>query len=455
MLGFLRNLYLRKSCHHCPFTRTPRRSDFSIGDYWGYRNSGKKENVQNGVSAVLVNTEKADRIFSNIRNNLSFVRKTELTDMLRGNLVLYNSVKKHESREAFFREFNTYKPVIHIIRKYLKIKDVAILNFSSFTTFNFGACLVGYAMERAVEKLGYMPSTINFIPPYAFKKVMQKNPFTNFRNDFLHMTSVCRNKAELQRISRAFSRFIIGSDQIVRHPWHNDFVYYLDWLEDCKKRVSYAASYGISELGMGREDESYAKECLDKFNAFSVREHSGAAIMKRHFGKEVPVLCDPTLLLEADDYQQIINRENRGMKLPEGEYVAFYFLDENPGVLADFMEHYPVVNAYRDEQGSYRSFGQWLNIIKNAKYVITDSYHGSVFSLIYRRQFVVLTTKARGNDRLETLMQTTGINRLIADRDNLTEQALFATPIDYKEVAVAISNARHSGYEYLRAALEQ
>ena len=269
------------------------------------------------------------------------------------------------------------------------------------------------------------------------------------------MTSVCRNKAELQRISRSFSRFIIGSDQIVRHPWHNDFVYYLDWLEDCKKRIAYAASFGISDLGMGREDESYAKECLDKFNAISVREHSGAAIMKRHFGREVPVLCDPTLLLEAADYQQIINRENHGLKLPEGEYVAFYFLDEDPGVLADFMEHYPVVNAYRDEQGRYRSFGQWLNIIKNAKYVITDSYHGSVFSLIYRRQFVVLTTKARGNDRLETLMQTIGINRLIADRDNLTEQALFAAPMDYEKVAEAVANARQRGYDYLRAALDQ
>ncbi len=269
------------------------------------------------------------------------------------------------------------------------------------------------------------------------------------------MTSVCRTKAELQRINRSFSRVIIGSDQIVRHPWHLDFVYYLDWLEDSKKRISYAVSFGISDLGMGREDESYAKECLDKFNAFSVREHSGAAIMKRHFGQEVPVLCDPTLLLEASDYQQIINRENHGLKLPEGEYVAYYFLDENPNVLANFMEHYPVVDAYRDEHGSYRSVGQWLNIIKNAKYVITDSYHGSIFSLIYRRQFIVLTTKARGNDRLETLMQTIGINRLISDRDNLTEQSLFGQPIDYAKVTEGISNARQRGYEWLRSALEQ
>lgn len=454
MLGFLRNLYLRKSCHHCPFTRTPRRSDFSIGDFWGYRNTGHKANIQHGMSAVLVNTDKAEKIFSYLRTRLSFVEETDLPHLLRGNLVLYSSVNEHESRKAFFREFNTYKPVLSIIKKYLKIKDVAILNFSSFSTFNYGACLVGYAMEKAVEKLGYMPSTVYFIPENAFEKVKKQNPFSDFRNKFLHMTTVCRNKADLQRINRAFTQFIIGSDQIVRHPWHMDFVYYLDWLDDSKKRISYAASFGISGLGMNAEEEGYARECLDKFCAFSVREHSGAAIMKRHFGREVPVLCDPTLLLDAADYQQIIDKENQGLVLPEEEYVAYYFLDEKPAVLADFMERYPVVDAYRNEIGRYRSFGQWLNIIKNAKYVITDSYHGSIFSIIYRRQFVVLTTKSRGNDRLETLMLTIGTSRLIADRTNLTEKVLFGTPMDYSRVAERIADARQLGYEYLRAALD-
>lgn len=467
MLGFLRNLYLRKSCHYCPFANAQRTGDFSLGDFWGYEALDDSTDTWQGMSAVLVNTPKAARIFESLKSGLSFLRETELADVSRKNIVLRKPGGSHPNREAFFKGFDADASVIARIKNHLASanpsavqdipadrRDVAILNFSSHSTKNYGASLVGYAMEKAIAKTGYRPHTVFFTTDPSFNGVTKPSPFQNFRQKFLHLTRVCTTKAELRSIvNDRCDRIIIGSDQIVRQPWHRDFVYYLDWADSDKVLTAYAASFGLPDLRMNTEQEAYARACLERFSSFSVREHSGAEIMKRHFGRDVPVVCDPTLLLDAEDYQEIIDEDNQRLVLPERDYVAYYFLDEKPAVLASFAKDYPLVDAYRDEKGRYRPFGQWLNIIRNARYVMTDSFHGSVFSIIYRRQFVVLTTKTRGNDRLDTLMKHIGTNRLVADRSSLTEEKLFSTPIDYDMVGQNIARVRKQGYDYLRQAL--
>lgn len=453
MLGFLRNLYLRKSCHHCPFAKTPRTSDFSLGDFWGYETIDKTIDTNNGTSAVLLNTEKATKIFNQIRSNFSYVKSVSLSDISRYNDVLFQSGHEHQNRDAFFADCKKQGKIIPLIQKHLIKRDVAILNFSSFSKPNFGAGLVGYAMERAVEKLGYIPHTINFISEDELYKYTQQDNFLHFQNKFLHLTGICRNKKELRNfINPEFDKFIIGSDQIVRHPWHYNFIYYLDWVCGKKTLLAYAASFGISELGMNDNEKLYAKKCLDRFDAFSVREHSGADIMKNNFNiSDTPVVCDPTMLLDAEDYQPIIDAESTS--IPNQEYVAYYLLDENPNVLAELAKKYPLINAHKDDQGNYRTFGQWLSIIKNAKYVVTDSFHGSVFSIIYRKQFVTLTTKTRGNERLESLMKILGENRLIVERDNLSENKLFDIKIDYNKAKKRIIEAQEHGFNFLKFAL--
>ena len=266
----------------------------------------------------------------------------------------------------------------------------------------------------------------------------------------MHLTGICTSKKELQSyINNLFDTVIIGSDQVVRHPWHQDFIYYLDWVNGKKALVSYAASFGTSQLGMEQHEKKYAEKCLRRFDAFSVREESGAAIMKNEFGMDVPVLPDPTLLLKAEEYQSIIDAEN--MKSTTHDYVAYYFLDADRDVLADFSGKYPLVNMYRNEDGGFRTVGEWLNIIKNAKYVITDSFHGAVFSIIFHKEFAVIGTKVRGNERIDTLMKMTGLNRFFLDGP-LTE-SLFANNIDYDSVERRLEVRRAEGYEYLKYAL--
>ena len=455
MNGFLKDLYIRKSCSMCKFAQTSRKGDISLGDFWGYNAIDKKRDVSQGISAVLINTDKGMNIFEKIKTHISFIKPVDIASIVSGNPILSGPFKPHKNRERFMKEMKESKECISdIIKNNLENKDVAILNFSSKSDNNYGASLVGYAMECAIKRLGYNPSTVCFIPDRDLYEKSKKSVFWDFQQNFLNLTGICTNKEILIRnINYKFDKFIIGSDQIIRHPWHSNFVYYLDWVRGKKSLLAYAPSFGIDSLGMDRRSKKYAKKCLKRFDALSVREHTGAEIFQKEFGmKNIPVVCDPTLLLTAEDYQPIIEKD--GNDIPEKEYVAYYLLDASTDTLKELGKKYPLIDAYRDENGNFRTIGQWLNILKNAKYVVTDSFHGTVFSMIFKRQFITLTTLDRGNDRIDTLMKLVGSNRLIDSKQVVDESRDFSNNLDYKEIDKNILNARLAGLKFLQQALE-
>ena len=456
MNGFLQNLYLRKSCATCRFAKTPRNSDLTLGDFWGYQNIDKKYDMKRGMSAVLLNTPKGENIFKQIIPRLDFVRGVCLNDIVRGNPVLAKPCAHHDNRDDFFSDFKDIKNNFSaVVQRNLINKKVAILNFAPKSDNNYGASLVGYAMEHAITKLGWKPYTVCFIPDNCLYQKTLPGVFWDFAQKFLNLTGICTNKTSLaENLNQKFDRFIIGSDQVVRHPWHDNFVYYLDWVCGNKTLLAYAPSFGIDKLNMNASEHKYAKQCLARFDALSVREHSGAEIFKNDFDMDnVPVVCDPTMLLTADDYLPIINADGK-LPVPDGtEYVAYYMLDASTDVLSRLGKRYRLVNAYRDDDGNFRPIGQWLNIIRNAKYVITDSFHGTVFSMIFERQFVTLTTDFRGNDRIDTLMKLVGRNRLVPASQIIDERIHFARQLDYTKINAKINVARRRGYDFLSHAL--
>jgi hypothetical protein len=181
-----------------------------------------------------------------------------------------------------------------------------------------------------------------------------------------------------------------------------------------------------------------------------MREKAGAEVMKNELGKECSVVCDPTILLSADDYEQIIERESV-LHLPP-EYVACYFLGDNAEIMGELAKKYPIIDAYKDDAGTYRSVGDWLNILKNAKYIVTNSFHGCVFSLVYRKQFIVIPEECAGNDRIRELMALVGCDRFISEKEIITEELLM-NPIDYGRVQDSLEQMRARGYQWIRSAL--
>ena len=442
--GFLKNLYLRRSCYVCPFANTSRCGDISIGDFWGYRAIDDKRDTSNGMSAVLINSKKGEELFNSIISKIKFKKSISINDIIRGNPILKVSSKKNINRELFMNELSqdNTTSIKNIINKYIEDKNVGILNFSSITWFNYGAVLVGYAMEQAIKKSGYTPYTINFIPYENLFYATDDNPFECFRKKFMNLTGVVTNKIEfIKYVNDKFSKICIGSDQVLR--WSYDFIYYLDWFHGKKNLISYAASFGTSILKINVLKKYYIKHCIKRFDAFSVREESSVLFLKNELNIDSELVCDPTLLISDIEYQNIIDIEAKET-LPD-EYIAIYFLQHDKNILNSIK--LKIIDAYKDDYGNMRSVGDWLNIIKNAKYVITDSFHGSIFSIIFKKQFITLSTENSGNERLETLMKQIGINRFIKDKKISID--LFNEKIDYNRVDILLDRLRNNSFNFL------
>lgn len=461
--AFLNNLTLRPACSVCHFTNIKRQSDITLGDYHGY--AGYKTNLLNkeGLSLILLNTEKAQKYFDKIKNKIVKLEEIPVKYAMGESGYLRGEVSKpHKNRGQFFKEFKDMKEkdsIIDLLDKNLGKRDVAIMNFS-YPQENYGALLVAYAMEKAITKLGYNPKHINYIP--TEQPFTTPSPFWNFRNNFLHLTDICSNKTELRnKLNNNFTKFVVGSDQIWRSPWHKDFIYYYDWVYGDKTLISYSASFGKNTFDNLETEKNYITKCLKRFDAISVRENSGLDILKNLFDINNGVqVVDPTMLLDANDYQYII--DNEYSKIPNCEYIAYYVLDEkdysninNPDILSDLKKKYKLIDVMHDDSGNYRTFGEFLNLIKNAKYVITSSFHGSVFSIIYQKQFLTITTAHRGNERIESLFNTLNIdkNRFYDDIAKINENS-FSNKIDYDNVNKNLQKEINKGIEYLKNALQ-
>lgn len=460
--AFLNNLILRPSCATCNFTKIKRQSDITLGDYHGF--GGYELNWLNkeGLSLILLNTEKAKKYFDKIKDKLEKFKEIPVKyAMAESNYLRGETSKPHKNRDKFFTEFAKMKAndsVIELMDKYTGKKDVAIMNFS-YPQENYGALLVAYALEAAITKLNYSPYHVNFI--HTQRKFTTPSPFWNFRNNFLHLTDICTNKQELvDKINKNFNKFIVGSDQIWRSSWHHNYVYYYDWVYGSKTLISYSASFGTEKFNGKKDEISYISKCLKRFDAISVRENSGVDILKDTFNINNGIqVIDPTMLLEANDYQKII--DNEYSKVPDYKYIAYYVLDDkdymninDSSILADLKKKYIFIDIMHDDSGNYRTFGEFLNLIKNAKYVITSSFHGSVFSIIYNKQFVTITTENRGNERIESLFKNLGIskNRFFSDISKINEES-FKNEINYDKVNKNLEKERARGIEFLEKSL--
>ena len=220
--------------------------------------------------------------------------------------------------------------------------------------------------------------------------------------------------------STCFDAFCAGSDQI----WNpvlsrGNMLFFLDFVPDDKLKIAYAPSIGLDEF-----PEEYRDKCqslITRFDRVSVRENSGAEMLKKLFGAKVPVLCDPTLLLRAADYDKVATAP----AMPSS-YICVYSMGNEHHVkraLEKLMRQcdQPVVwlvggcaASWRINRGRIRRVscfgpGEFLGYIKNASYVLTNSFHGTAFSIIYGKPFHVVLNGAASDARMTTLLERLGL----------------------------------------------
>lgn len=256
-----------------------------------------------------------------------------------------------------------------------------------------------------------------------------------------------------------FDCFIVGSDQVWREEYSPCITdYFLGFLpDDCKaKKIAYAASFGVSVDPI----ESNLDECTKlvcRFEAISVREESGVKLMKEIFDLDARLVLDPTLLMDAWHYRALVNKED---VKPSG--VVSYILDETAekqNIIDDVTNKvgsiytrillFPFRN--RCENPKSVSISQWLAAIDNADFVVTDSFHGCVFSIIFKKKFVAIGNKERGLDRFISLLGRLGLqDRLVCSLEEFEcrKDALMTAP-DYAAVDLKLDNWRKESLDFL------
>lgn len=303
-------------------------------------------------------------------------------------------------------------------------------------TTNYGGILQNYALQTTLKQLGYnevltidygkytWPEWFKDTIKITIKKLLRRDahyksmpsrvakaqiPLRRFVNDRISLT-VPRIDWPTRRLFKRykFDALIVGSDQVWRPCYNSHSIedMYLQFAKDTHiKRLAYAASFGTDSWEYTEEQTLRCSTLAKKFDAISVREESGVPLCRKYLGVESEHVLDPTMLLRASDYAELC--ANVVKRKP---FVFAYILDKDTATLRE-------IEAFANSKGLpllVKSAGPnlneddsvelWLSYFRDASYVITDSFHGTVFSIIFNKDFGVLGNMHRGNARFESLI---------------------------------------------------
>jgi len=389
------------------------------------------------------------------------------------------------------------------------MKKTAIV--SCYFQPNYGSMLQALATQMALDKLGYENETICIdglnreirsakiryfarasltsdillskagmalarmrrkLSRGTYTQMMQARlqAFTDFETEHFRMSECYGSRAELtQACADQYSAVLVGSDQLWLPANIAADYYTLSFVPDSVNTIAYATSFGQAQLP--RASERAAMRFLSCIRHIGVREKSGQKIVAKLTGRRVPVVADPTLLFDGREWMRV----QQEAPLFEGKYIFCYFLGNNPRhrefasrlsaetgcrivALQHVDEYVRSDEDYADETPWAVGPGDFLNLIRNAEWVLTDSYHCTAFSMQYERKFFTFRryhrkTKQSTNSRLDTLLTQCGVaERLLSGKEEIS--ACTGLEIDFSDVRSRITRLREYSWRYLTDALE-
>lgn len=262
---------------------------------------------------------------------------------------------------------------------------------------------------------------------------------------------------------------IVGSDQVWRKKYVSDFrSYFFDFIPANidLKRLSYAASLGVDEWEYSEQETTEIQLLLSRFDAISVRESSAKFLLNKRLGLDAQHVLDPTMLLDSSDYLDIFQLNQRTDDNRVG--LMAYVLDpsEEKTRMIDYVEKKtgsniisPATDFTKLSRLNAHSFSyfdsplEWVKSFRDAEFIITDSFHGCVFSIIFKVPFVVIPNQARGKTRMSSLLASLGMeSRMVEDISDI-EKAMSAE-IDWMAVHSTINRRREESVKFLTSNLQ-
>ena len=369
------------------------------------------------------------------------------------------------------------------------MKKIRTITFHS--SYNFGSNLQAYALQEFIKKIykknnqkvdykiinlrtnnqdqmykysnkGIKNKIVNLF--YGKKMRKRQNRFEDFYKEYLDLTKEYKSLEELRKEDIEVDYFISGSDQLwnIRardFDWSN----FLEFSEKGKK-ISYAASFGEKEIKFTQNEYDRIKQDLQRYEEISVRDEYAYNVVEKMLNKTPNINVDPTMLLSAQEWDELANKTE---KVQKGEYLLLYSLnltDEKAKFvyeLAKKLNLKVVVMSrvlkldikYHFIKKYDTSSLEFLNLIKNAKCVISSSFHGTIFSILFQKPFYSINGEK--DYRINMLLKLTGLkNRAINTNDDINTLAKDMYTINFETAYKAIKNEVVKSEKYLKKALE-
>lgn len=372
---------------------------------------------------------------------------------------------------------------------------------------NYGGLLQNYALQQILKRMGHDVTTVRYFnpdrslldkwkgwlkysvlhrlhpdryktPAYVInnREISEIRKNTDvFVDKYIYCTPIIDSHEGFANLNNAgYEAFVVGSDQCWRLEYNREFLYemFLSFLpaESSVRRVAYAASFGTGEWELDEEQTQRCAALAKKFSSISVREDSGIELCKDYLGVGSSQVLDPTLLLDRNDYLELLKKEPDNV--PQKSLFT-YILDPNPDT-AKFIETVSGATGLTPfsimprQADSYKAFFRmkkhlkeyvfpsplrWLRAISDSEMTIVDSFHGMVFSIIFNKPFWVIGNASRGMARFKSLLKVFGLEeRLVQIND--VDKIDVKQPVDWERVNKILDAERAGSISFLKDSLD-
>ena len=467
--GYLRSYFNRDVCYNCPYSQSKRVGDFTTGNYWGITQT--RPDLPSDAKVLTLNSDKAKKVFNEISDKFTLKEWMPIESATKYNNGWTHSTAKPTQRDVFFYHIKE-KSFIEAFEETVyggKIFDIGIVGWWYY--YNYGSILTYYALNRALVRMGYSVLMIHHTNNGS-KPSRLANAFPeNFIKKYCSISHFYSDN-DVHLLNKRCRAFISGSDQLWNPKCERDAgkEFFLDFVDDNHLKLSYASSLGNTVDASKDFKEKYAP-LAQRFAGVSVREEAGILGCKNIYGVDAVRVCDPVFLCETVEFEELARKSKEN--LIGKKFLLSFILDpdENKKRIirekADEM-NVEIINLVDltgagekaqqmgiEETKPFAPVEDFLNYFFNASFVITDSFHGTCFSIICNKEFISLANYGRGEKRVAELLRWLRLDdRMLYQMDKSVADIQMKT-IDYSNVNEIIAKARYEAKSWLETYLQQ
>lgn len=417
------------------------------------------------------------------------IDKIEYAVNMRGvNLVVYNYTtgqvcasvaydshddSSHYKNESLLRQQKVYEWL-------MKKKHYDIMLLSAYYGANYGSVLNGYAEYTTIKKMGksvLMLSAPGFDPEHPeLNENMHNVKFVQKYYDKEDVSPLFK-LIELEQLNDYADTFATGSDQLWSWPISFWGTMYQNFVHSDKKKISLATSCGAMNDRVPNSKKGFVKDCLMDFDSISVREESSRILLRKKYGVYAHTVLEPAFWLNREEYDALISDSK--ISIPDKKYILAYILDPNDEKLAFINQmskklkmsvitipdgQYNVAKTVWDDNDYIHKYPNCmphtevidlLKLYENSSFVITDSFHGTCFSIIFQRKFISICNERRGKDRFYHLLNIFDLKDRLVKSDELGYRKEFHQDIDYIKIENIIKTEREKTFQWIEEALNK